>query len=466
MSYKIIKDLDKVIFRAYDIRGIVGVNLNADVVYTIALAIGSNIVASNNKSVVIGRDGRLSSDELGEALRQGLLDSGCDITDIGMVPSPLVNFAIATLGIPSGVMLTGSHNPKDYNGLKITIAGETLSEQKIENIFNTIKEIDFKIVTGSYRKYEILDNYITDIKNRLQIPRPLKVVVDCGNGIGSVVAPDLFEALGCEVIKLYCDIDGNFPNHHPNPSVAENMLDLQRAVKENSADLGVAFDGDADRIGLVTEAGEIIWPDRQMMLFAKDILQRQAGAKIVFDVKCSNFLADVITKFSGEPILWKTGHSLIKAKMINEKAALGGEMSGHIFFNENWYGFDDGVYVAARIVEILAKQNDTLTDIFNEFPDGYNTPELLISIAEEKKFTFVEKLKQSIIAVDGEVNLIDGVRVNFPYGWFLVRASNTTPCLTLRLEADSKVNLEKICRRVSKQLQDISPELDLTLLEC
>ena len=465
-SYNIVKNINSSIFRAYDIRGVVADDcLSCDAVYTIGLAIGSQIIASGDTKVIIGRDGRLSSPQLHDALTSGLHDSGCDITDIGLVPSPVVYYAAITLKIAAAIMLTGSHNPKDYNGLKIILGKKTLTAEKITSLYDLIVKGDFKYGCGSMKSIDLTERYIADIVARIKLAKPLKVVIDCGNGAAGAIAPQLFRALGCDVVNLYCEIDGNFPNHHPNPSESENMQDIITAVKSHKADIGLAFDGDADRIGVVTGAGEIITPDRQMMLFASDVLSRNPGGKIVFDVKSTNYLAAVIKDAGGVPILWKTGHSVLKAKMIAEKAVLAGEMSGHIFFQDNWYGFDDGLYVGCRMLELLAASDSSLSEIFLGLPLGINTPELHVEMADDVKFAYIEKLKQLVNIPGAKINYIDGLRIEYPFGWALIRASNTTPCLTLRFEADSEALLADIQHAVKELMLSAEPSLDLAMLE-
>jgi phosphomannomutase / phosphoglucomutase len=464
-SYNIVKNINSSIFRAYDIRGVVTADgLSCDVIYTIGLAIGSQIIESGDTKVVIGRDGRLSSPALHDALQTGLHDSGCDITDIGLVPSPVVYYAAITLKIDAAVMLTGSHNPKDYNGLKIILGKKTLTAQKITMLYDRIIKGDLKYGSGSIKNIDLANKYLADIVARIKLAKPLKVVIDCGNGAAGEIAPRLFKALGCDVVALWCEIDGNFPNHHPNPSESKNMQDLIAAVKSHKADIGLAFDGDADRIGVVSNTGEIIWPDRQMMLFAVDVLSRNPGGKIVFDVKSTNHLAAVIKENGGVPILWKTGHSVLKAKMIAEKAVLAGEMSGHIFFQDNWYGFDDGLYVGSRMLQLLAASDNSLSDIFASFPLGINTPELHVEMADNIKFAYIEKLKQLVDIPGAKINYIDGLRIEYPFGWALIRASNTTPCLTLRFEADSEALLADIQHAVKELMLSAEPSLDLAAL--
>lgn len=466
MSYKLVKKPARGLFRAYDIRGVVGSGFDVDVFYTLGVALAARVRLGGKSVVAIGRDGRLSSPELAAALIVGCQDGGCDVVDVGVVPSPVLYFAAHTLSVDAGFMVTGSHNPKQYNGLKMVIEGRTLSEADIQEIYQQIVAGNLVLPRGgSYQEHSIIPAYISDIKQRLQVARPLKVVVDCGNGVAANTAPELYRALGCEVVPLHATVDGNFPNHHPNPSVAENMQDLIAAVQAEQADIGLAFDGDADRLGVVTGEGKIIWPDRLMMLYSQDVLERHPGAKVVFDVKCSSFLADVITECGGVPMLWRTGHSVLKAKMIEENAALAGEMSGHIFFSENWYGFDDGVYAGARLLEILAASKHTLAHVFDHFPEGVNTPEILLPVADEKKFALMERLIAIAHFPDASVSTLDGLRVTFSHGWGLVRASNTTPNLTLRFESTSEAGLEAIRAQISEALLACDSSLDMSALE-
>ena len=439
------------IFRAYDIRGIVDTVLTEDVVYAIALSIGSEALDCGIKKIIVARDGRLSGPKLFAALCEGVLATGCDVVDIGMAPTPAFYFASYYLGIDSGIMLTGSHNPADYNGLKIILKGESLTEQKVQALRDRILAGNFFIQTdenkkGKLEKSQILSSYKARILSDVKLKKPLKIVIDCGNGIGGCIAPDLFRSLGCEVITLYCEVDGHFPNHHPDPSQADNLTDLISAVQLHTADIGLAFDGDADRVGVVTNKGEIIWPDRLLMLYAIDILKRMPGSSIIFDVKCSRHLAEVIRSHGGKPFMWKTGHSLIKSKMREMDAALAGEMSGHIFFKERWYGFDDGLYAAARLLEIMSYSDQTISQIFLNLPNSINTPELKINIADEDKFNFIDELIKQVKNINNIINIntIDGLRIDFSDGWGLVRASNTMACLTLRFEADNTAGLKRI----------------------
>ncbi len=449
------------IFRAYDIRGVVGTSLTSDTAYWIGRAIGAESLACGERGVVVGRDGRLSGPELAGALIRGLQDSGCDVSDVGMLPTPTLYFATHVLGARSGVMVTGSHNPPDYNGFKIVIAGETLANERIQALHQRLQSNQLSSGNGALREVDVLDQYRQRIEDDVALARPLKVVVDCGNGVAAVNAPQLIEALGCEVIPLYCEVDGRFPNHHPDPGKPENLSDLIAAVAETGADLGLAFDGDGDRVGVVTNEGEIIYPDRLLMLFARDVLSRNPGADVIFDVKCTRGLAGLIRGYGGRPLMWKTGHSLIKAKMKETGALLAGEMSGHIFFKERWYGFDDGIYSAVRLLEILSLEKRSAAEVFADFPVALSTPEINVTVGDERKFALIEALQHH--AQWGEANLftLDGVRVDYPHGWGLVRASNTTPVLVLRFEADSADELSRIQRVFHAQLKAVAPDLDL-----
>ncbi|NWL79427.1 phosphomannomutase/phosphoglucomutase [Pseudomonas taiwanensis] len=449
------------IFRAYDIRGVVGDTLTTETAYWVGRAIGSESLARGEPCVSVGRDGRLSGPELVQALIQGLMDCGCQVTDVGMVPTPALYYAANVLAGKSGVMLTGSHNPPDYNGFKIMVAGETLANEQITALHTRIQNNDLASGVGSIEAVDVLDRYFREIRDDIALAKPMKVVVDCGNGVAGVIAPQLIEALGCTVIPLFCDVDGTFPNHHPDPGKPENLEDLIAKVKEEKADLGLAFDGDGDRVGVVTNEGTIIYPDRLLMLFAKDVVSRNPGADIIFDVKCTRRLTSLISGYGGRPVMWKTGHSLIKKKMKETGALLAGEMSGHIFFKERWYGFDDGIYSAARLLEILSQDKRDAEHVFSAFPKDVSTPEINITVTDETKFHLIERLQRE--ANWGEANLttLDGVRVDYPKGWGLCRASNTTPVLVLRFEADTEEELERIKQVFRSQLTLIAPELNL-----
>ena len=447
------------IFKAYDIRGIVEQELTPEIVKLIGLAIGSESIEKGERGVVVGRDGRLSGSSLMESLKAGLKQSGCHVVDIGMVPTPLVYFATYTKAATSGVMITGSHNPPEYNGFKIMIAGEALSGERIQELYQRIKNNDFTSGHGTSTKVDIEDDYIDRVKSDIKLSKPLNIVVDCGNGVAGNIAPKLFEQLGVKVNKLFCLIDGNFPNHHPDPSKLHNLEDIIKEVVDTGADMGFAFDGDGDRLGLIDNKGNVIWADRQMILYSRDILERNPGAKIVFDVKCSSLLPKDISEHGGEPIMSRTGHSFIKAKLKETGAALGGEMSGHIFFKERWYGFDDALYTGARLLEILSKTDQTCEQVFANLPNSINTPEINIHFDEQgQQFSAMDNLANNVSFDGAKITTIDGVRVDYPNGWGLVRPSNTTPCLVLRFEADDEKTLVEIQEkfRIWLESNDIS----------
>ncbi|WP_110686193.1 phosphomannomutase/phosphoglucomutase [Salinicola aestuarinus] len=456
------------IFRAYDIRGIVDDTLTASAVEAIGRAIGSEVAARGEQRVIVARDGRHSGPSLSAALIRGLRAAGRDVIDIGRVPTPVLYFATATLADgASGVMVTGSHNPPNYNGLKIVIGGVALSGQAITALYERLRNNDLTEGDGALEQRDIapayLDRILGDVRLEThQRSRPLKAVVDCGNGVAGELGPRLIEALGVETIPLFAEIDGDFPNHHPDPGKPENLVDLIRKVKETGADIGLAFDGDGDRVGVVTPRGEIIYPDRLLMAFATDLLERAPGARVVFDIKCTGNLAQVIEQAGGEPEMWRTGHSLIKARMKETGAQLGGEMSGHIFFAERWYGFDDGLYAAARLLEILSRQPDDADGYFAAFPQDPGTPELNVEVSDETKFSLVERLAQTgDFGADGVRTTLDGIRVDYPDGWGLCRASNTTPALVLRFEGKDAASLARIQARFRAALDAVLPGANL-----
>ena len=447
-------NIPSTIFKAYDIRGIVEKELTPDVVKLIGKAVGTESVAKGERGVVVGRDGRLSGPELSEALISGLIESGCHIVNIGMVPSPIVYFATYTKAASSGVMITGSHNPAEYNGLKIMIAGETLSAERIQALYTRIIENDFTTGHGTSTSINIDQDYIGRIKSDIKLEKELNIVIDCGNGVAGNIAPQLFEALGVNITKLFCLVDGRFPNHHPDPSKPKNLEDLIQEVIETGADLGLAFDGDGDRLGLVDNKGKIIWADQQMMLYAKDVLSRKKGAKIIFDVKCTSQLPKVISENGGKPIMSRTGHSFIKNKLKETNAELAGEMSGHIFFKERWYGFDDALYTAARLLEIVSKSDKSCSKIFDELPVNLSTPEININFEKHgQQFDAMDALSSNIDFPDADINMIDGFRVDYENCWGLVRPSNTTPCLVLRFEAEDDTSLKEIQEKFKNWLQ-------------
>ena len=447
------------IFRAYDIRGIVNEEITPENMNILGQAIGSEALEQEQSSIFVGRDGRLSSPELCDAVIRGLLSSGIDVVDIGLVPTPLLWFASHTQEEHSGVMITGSHNPANYNGLKIMIAGTTLSEGSVSALQNRIIKNNLLSGNGRQSSTDFSEQYINHITEDVILATSMDIVIDSGNGATGKIAPALFRELGCNVTSLHCEIDGNFPNHHPDPSREENLEDLKQAVLEQGADLGLAFDGDGDRIGIVTKLGKVIWPDRLMMLYAKDILIRQPGSNIIFDVKCSRRLPELITSLGGRPIMWKTGHALIKSKLKETNATLAGEMSGHIFFNDRWFGFDDALYCGARLLEILSAEMQSIDEVFNELPESLATPELLIPVPEERKFDIIQQLENKGQFGSGKITTIDGVRVDYPKAWGLVRASNTTPALTARFEAQDPEALEQIQALFQKQLHLIDKNI-------
>jgi phosphomannomutase/phosphoglucomutase len=443
--------LPKEIFKAYDIRGIVGKTLTPEIVEAIGQAIGSEATARRQTRIVIGYDGRLSSPDLAAALARGIRNSGIHVIDIGMVATPMVYFAAHHLGTHCGVMVTGSHNPPDYNGLKMVLAGETLSGETIQGLRQRIETGDLAHGDGSYAKQDIAQAYIDRIVGDVKLARPMKIAVDAGNGVAGAYAGRLFRALGCEVQELFCEVDGRFPNHHPDPSVPENLEDLVRALQTGAAEIGLAFDGDGDRLGVVTKNGAIIYPDRQLMLFAEDVLRRVPGATVIYDIKSTRNLAPWISGHGGNPLLWKTGHSLVKAKMKETGAELAGEMSGHIFFKERWYGFDDGLYAGCRLLEILSRSADP-SAVMHALPDSVSTPEQHIRMQEGEPHALIARLQQEA-TFDGaqDIITIDGLRVEYADGFGLMRPSNTTPVVVLRFEATDEAAL----RRIQAQFRDV-----------
>ena len=432
------------IFKAYDIRGVVGKTLTAEACELIGRAIGTEARALKCSRLAVGRDGRLSGPELAGAVADGVRASGVDVIDIGQVATPMLYFATYHLDTGSGIMLTGSHNPPDYNGLKMMLAGETLAGEAIQRLKRRIELGDFVSGAGSYSKADIAEPYFDRITGDIKLERSLSIAVDCGNGVAGAYAPELYRRLGCRVRELFCEVDGRFPNHHPDPSQPQNLADLIAALADGDQELGLAFDGDGDRLGVVTRTGKIIYPDRQLMLFAADVLTRNPGALIIFDVKSTRNLFSWVRSHGGEPLLWKTGHSLIKAKMKSTGALLAGEMSGHIFFKERWYGFDDGIYAGARLLEYLSGVRESEAE-FAKLPDSVNTPELQIKLKEGENYALIAKLQKTARFEHArEVITIDGLRVEYADGFGLARASNTTPVIVLRFEADDAVALKRI----------------------
>ncbi|MFC5578669.1 phosphomannomutase/phosphoglucomutase [Lysobacter niabensis] len=455
--------IDRGIFRAYDVRGVVGKTLDAGIAELLGHSIGSLMQQQGLLDIVVGRDGRLSGPELTEGLISGLRLAGRNVIDIGLAPTPLVYFGAFHLRAGSCVSVTGSHNPPDYNGFKIVVGGETLSGDAITDLYDRIasNRLFNADAPGEVRSLDIGDEYVQRIANDVQIDRPLKVVVDAGNGVAGDLGPRVLSAIGAEVTPLYCEIDGTFPNHHPDPSDPQNLNDLIRMVQRLDADLGIAFDGDGDRLGVVTKDGQNIFPDRLLMLFAQDVLERNPGAMIIFDVKCTGRLPGHVLRHGGSPLMWKTGHSLIKAKMRETGAELAGEMSGHFFFKERWYGFDDGIYAAARLLEILSVQPDTPSATLAALPDGLSTPEIKVDAPDGDPHTFVERFRNAARFEGARLSTIDGLRVDFSDGWGLVRASNTTPVLVMRFDADNASALKRIQEAFREQLLAIKPDLVL-----
>ena len=456
--------VDRDIFRAYDIRGIVGKSLDAGVAERIGQAIGSLMREQDLPDIVVGRDGRLSGPELVAGLIAGLRKAGRNVIDIGMVPTPVVYFGSYHLRTGCCVSVTGSHNPPDYNGFKIVVGGETLAGEAITDLHARIAEghLYEAASQGMLSERDISQDYVDRIASDVQTERRLKVVVDAGNGVAGEIGPRVLEAIGAEVSPLFCEIDGTFPNHHPDPSEPHNLEDLVRMVQRLDADLGIAFDGDGDRLGVVTRDGQNIFPDRLLMLFAADVLERNPGAMIIYDVKCTGHLPGYILRHGGSPLMWKTGHSLIKAKMRETHAELAGEMSGHFFFGERWYGFDDGIYAAARLLEILSIREETPTEVLNALPQGVSTPEIKVAAPGGDPHAFVERFVHTAVFDDTARRAdIDGLRVDWPDGWGLVRASNTTPVLVLRFDADNADALARIQQAFREQLLAVDPELPL-----
>tara|TARA_B100001123_G_scaffold238373_1_gene266969 strand:- start:1964 stop:3373 length:1410 start_codon:yes stop_codon:yes gene_type:complete len=453
--------LPQEIFKAYDIRGIVDKSLTETVTSQIGQAIGTEATLAGDQSVVVGRDGRLSGPSLAAALSAGIRSTGCDVIDIGMVPTPVTYFATYHLETGSAVSITGSHNPPEYNGLKVMINGETLAGDRIQMLRKRIEDQDLLSGNGTHHHESVIDAYTARITGEITLQRPLKVVLDCGNGVGGSIAPRLLQKIGCDVIELFSEVDGTFPNHHPDPSQLENLNDLIKTVIATNADFGMALDGDGDRLGVVSGTGDIVFADRQLLLLARDVLSRNPGAEIIYDVKCSRVLPDAIREAGGLPTMWKTGHSFIKAKLKESGAVLAGEMSGHIFFKERWYGFDDGIYAAARLCELLSAQGQTPTAVFKSIPELVSTPELRLEMEEGKHHALVEQLVRSARFPTGEICTIDGIRVDFENGFGLARASNTTPTVILRFEADDQQQLIEIQEQFRTQLLALQPDLKL-----
>jgi phosphomannomutase/phosphoglucomutase len=449
------------IFRTYDIRGVVGRTLTPEIVFQIGQALGSLARERKAPTFAVGRDGRLSGPALSAALIEGMLASGADAIDIGMAPTPVTYFAAHHLGCGSCVSVTGSHNPPDYNGLKVVIGGDTLYGDDIQEVRKRVESGNLARGQGKRSTASVLDAYVERIVSDVKLARPFRIAIDCGNGVAGMLAPQLYRRLGCEVEELYCEVDGHFPNHHPDPSQPKNLADLISALKNTSCEIGIAFDGDGDRLGLVTKDGEVIFADRQLMLLAKDVLSRNPGAEIIYDVKSTRLLAPWIARYGGKPTIWKTGHSLIKAKLKESGALLAGEMSGHTFFKERWYGFDDALYGGARLLEILSREKNP-NQVLKDLPNAPSTPELHWSLEEGEPHALVEKLQKSKPFPGAErVLTIDGVRAEYADGFGLARASNTTPVIVLRFEADSAKALERIKDDFRAALQPLKPTAPL-----
>jgi phosphomannomutase / phosphoglucomutase len=432
------------IFKAYDIRGIVGKTLDIGVARQIGQAFGTAARIKGEQTVVIGRDGRLSGPDLSAALASGLQRAGVNVIDLGVVATPMVYFATQMLDAKSGIMVTGSHNPPDYNGFKMVLAGEAIYGDAIQGLYQTIVRGDFASGNGSYATHDIKQAYLDRITSDVKASRRMKIAVDCGNGVAGAFAGDLYRAMGCEVTELFCEVDGNFPNHHPDPAHPENLQDLIRCLKETDAEIGLAFDGDGDRLGVVTKDGQIIYPDRQLMLFAQDVLSRHPGKEILYDVKCTRHIGPWVKKHGGVPLMWKTGHSLVKAKLRETGAPLGGEMSGHVFFKDRWYGFDDGLYAGARLLELLTRMADPSAEL-NALPQASSTPELHLHLEEGENVELIGKLQKEAKFPDAEqIVTIDGLRVEYADGFGLARSSNTTPVVVMRFEGESAESLKRI----------------------
>ncbi len=453
-------NISPAIFRAYDIRGVVTETLTPDVIHEIGRAYGSECLERGMKCAVVARDGRLSGPASVEALAEGIAATGLDVIDIGMVPTPVLYFATHHLDTGTGVMVTGSHNPPEYNGLKMMVGGDALFGDGITALYQRLQAGDLRSGTGNRSTADVLPAYMDRIVDDVKLKRPMKIAFDCGNGVAGVAAGDLLDRLGCECVSLFEEVDGNFPNHHPDPAKEENLVDLKAAVAKDKLELGLAFDGDGDRVGVIDNLGQIIWPDRQMILYANDVLARNPGARIIYDVKCSKLLPEAISKAGGEPDMWKTGHSFIKARIKETGALLGGEMSGHVFFKERWFGFDDALYAAARLLEILSADDRPVSEIFGEIPNSVNTPELNIKFAQDgAHHEFMQRFVAASSFDGAKITDIDGLRADFADGWGLVRASNTTPSLVIRFEADS----EDALRTIQGKFRDAMNAVDSSL---
>lgn len=454
------QDLNPTIFRAYDIRGIYPRTLDADTAFLIGRAIGSEALDRHQQTLCVGHDGRLSSPELSRALISGLLHSGIDAIDLGMVPTPVLYYTTHALNTGSGVMITGSHNPAGYNGFKIMLGGHTLSGEEITGLYQRIISGQLRDGAGTLKSQDISDAYFERVLENRHLSRPLSVVVDCGNGVPGPWIVTLLQRFGCEVSALYCDVDGTFPNHHPDPEKAENLADLIAKVSELNADIGLALDGDGDRLAVVSNTGECVTPDQLICLFTKDLLQRHPGAEIVYDVKCSLNLPLLIEKLGGKGDMWRCGHSMIKNRMRQTNALFGGEFSGHLFFAEQWYGFDDGLYAAIRLLQLLSDSGTTAAELFSQFTPLPSTPMINIAVSDDEKFRLIEQVRQLDFSPARVCN-VDGLRVEYSDGWFGIRPSNTTPMLTLRIEALTVAALHRISHLLEQKLKQVIPDLQI-----
>ncbi|MGY6273328.1 phosphomannomutase/phosphoglucomutase [Achromobacter denitrificans] len=451
------------VFKAYDIRGTVPDLIDARFARALGAALAARAREQGIQTLVVGRDGRLSSEMLAVALQEGMLEGGVDTLDIGMVPTPLVYFAANVMQTGSGVAITGSHNPPKYNGFKMMMGGRALYGDDVQSLAAAMNAPVSAPAAraGARRQLDLVAAYVARVASGIKLARPMKIAIDCGNGVAGAVAPALFRALGCEVTELFCEVDGNFPNHHPDPAEPKNLQDLIKCVAETDCELGLAFDGDGDRLGVVTKSGQIVWPDRQLVLFARDVLERNPGATIIYDVKCSRHVGLSIEAAGGIPLMWKTGHSLVKAKLAETGAPLAGEMSGHIFFKERWYGFDDGLYTGARLLEIVSRAADPCA-VLEALPQDVSTPELKLEMEEGQPFTLVQALQdQGQFPGAQRVITIDGVRAEYPDGFGLARPSNTTPVVVLRFEAQTAAALERIQADFRRELSKLAPQANL-----
>jgi phosphomannomutase/phosphoglucomutase len=447
--------MNKSILREYDIRGVVGEDITEEVALELGKSYGTYMVRRGSKTVTVGRDGRLSSESFQAALIEGIVSTGIDVIDIGLCPSPVLYFSLFNLGVEGGVIVTASHNPPEFNGFKVCAGKSTIFGDEIQELGRIADSGEFERGKGRVTSHDIVADYKQYVQENIRISRPIKVAVDGGNGTAGIIAVPIMRALGCEVTELYCEVDGTFPNHHPDPTLPENLTDLIAEVTGSDIPIGVAYDGDGDRLGVIDERGDIIWGDRLLIIFSRELLKEHAGAMIIGEVKCSQHLYDDIEKHGGEPLMWKTGHSLIKDKMKETGALLAGEMSGHLFFADRYFGYDDAIYASLRLLEILARTGTTPRELLADVPKSFVTPEIRVDCPEEKKSDIVEGAKE-FFSRNHEVNDVDGARIKFPHGWGLVRASNTQPVLVMRFEADSQEHLDEIKSLVESKVAELS----------